>query len=374
MAISGIPMPLSPWDSFSKGFGFNDNLMKQILERKQLKQKADQYKEDIALRKAQLELNKSAAGRASQAAADAHRIAMNKLDPTYEARQYEALENYFKSKGKTGGEQNGGAQMGGYGAPVTQQPMTQEPIPEQEMGQGMGMFSPQGFQDAQQRSSFIPPFETPQAQVQQQGAQQSNLSDPHLELMRKFPALRGLYKKHYGVDPFAQIPQTPKEKQAASLDLFREKEKIKAQNKGGDTPTNTVLTQNQQAIQGIDTVIPMLDELINDPDKVYGRWDFSPSKRAAYNAKTSGMIDTLVAAQSLPKVQASIDLVEQQIRRATNESDDSYIARIKDLRKDLMARRGKSQAVIQNRKVNTTAPEDFTKKSDEELMKIIGGG
>jgi hypothetical protein len=183
MAISGIPMVASPWESFKQGFSFDDNLMKQILERKQLKQKADQYKEDIALRKAQLEINRMSAGRAAQAAADNHRIAMDRLDPLSGARRYEALENYFKSKGKSGG-----GQTGNYGASATN-----EPIPEQEMGQGMGMYSTEGLQNAKQRPSL----------VEQEAMSQDNSGGPDLDLIRKYPALRGAYKKLYGFDPLA---------------------------------------------------------------------------------------------------------------------------------------------------------------------------
>jgi hypothetical protein len=191
-----------------------------------------------------------------------------------------------------------------------------------------------------------------------------------IENIKSNPLLRGLAKRMYGID---LDKETPEERQQAALDLFQQKENIKKQNKGGDVPTNTVLTQNQQALQGINTVLPMLDELINSPEKIYGRFDFSPSKKAAYNAKTSGMIDTLVAAQSLPKVQASIDLVEQQIRRATNEGDDAYIERLKDLKKDLILRREKSESLLKTRKVNTGKLEDFSHMSNEELMKIAGG-
>jgi hypothetical protein len=185
--------------------------------------------------------------------------------------------------------------------------------------------------------------------------------------------LRGWAKKHLGFDPLAQVPQTPQEKQAMALDLYEKKEALKAGNKGGDIPTPAVLTQNQQALQGIDTVLPMLDELINEPSKVYGKYDFSPSKKAAYNAKTSGMIDTLVAAQSLPKVQASIDLVEQQIRRATNESDEPYIKRLKDLKADLVLRRGKAQSVLQNKKINTEALPPETKTLAGKKYEKING-
>lgn len=194
------------------------------------------------------------------------------------------------------------------------------------------------------------------------------------DVLKNNPMLRGFFKHKFGYDPLAPAPQTPEEKHEDAISLFREKEGIKNENKGGESPTNAVLTQNQQALQGIDTVLPMLDELINDPAKVYGRFDFNPSKKAAYNAKTSGMIDTLVAAQSLPKVQASIDLVEQQIRRATNEGDSEYIARLKDLRKDLVNRRSKAQSVVKNRKVNSASSNDFSQMSEEELRAIAGGG
>lgn len=200
------------------------------------------------------------------------------------------------------------------------------------------------------------------------------LNNVDMEALKKNPALRGFFKHQFGFDPLSPAELTPEEKDARALNLFQQKENIKKQNRGGDVPTNSILTQNQNAIQGIDTVVPMIDEIINNPQIVYGQTDFSPSKKAAYNAKTSGMIDTLVAAQSLPKVQASIDLVSEQIRRHTNESTDAYIKRLKDLRKDLINRRGRSQSVLKNRKINTDELEDFSKMSDDELRKIAGGG
>ena len=209
-----------------------------------------------------------------------------------------------------------------------------------------------------------------QQQQQMPGQSDSPMMKAAKERAKQDPRFRGAFKKRFGYDLLAENTD---QKDQRALDLFNKKEAIKTANKTGDNPTNTVLTQNQQAIQGIDTVLPMLDDLINDSSKVYGKYDFSPSKKAAYNAKTSGMIDTLVAAQSLPKVQASIDLVEQQIRRATNEDDAAYIERLKDLKKDLVNRRGKAQLVIKNRKVNTDAlpPEEKT-LNGKKYQKING--
>lgn len=229
----------------------------------------------------------------------------------------------------------------------------------------------QAMKDAHMKAS-------PDFQAQQFKAMVNALGGGEIneESMKKNPMLRGFFKSKFGFDPLANAPQTPEEKETAALDLFKKKEDIKANRKGGDNPTNTILTQNQQAAQAIDTVLPMIDEFINNPDKVYGLTDFSRSKKASYEAKTGGMIDTLIAAQTLPKVQASIDLVEKQIRRQTGESVDDYIKRLGEFKSDLLNRRDKSQSVIQSRKVNTSPMKesnDYSKMSDAELLRIAGG-
>jgi hypothetical protein len=175
-----------------------------------------------------------------------------------------------------------------------------------------------------------------------------------------------------------KVIENPKEKRFAQLQDKLALEEYKAQQKkilakGGSNPTNAVLTLNQNAVQGIDTVLPMLDELITSKN-IPGILDFSPGKKAAYNAKTSGMIDTLIVAQGLPKVQASIDLVEEQIRRKSGETVFDYQKRLKDLKKDLLNRRKRAQFLLTSGKINTIKPEDFSSMSDEDLARIAGGG
>lgn len=338
--MTRIPLPGNMIDTLMKGVDTGGAVytraMQPILDREHQKQAEEHFKQQMALRKA-------AFARAG-ANADIQRQILeqqllglkNRNDPMYELNQFAALQNMF-----TGGGQGQ--------APV---------VPTQEMGQGMGMFSPEGMADAQ--STPVTPS--------------TGSSSINLDALRQNPLLRGFFKQKFGYDPLAPTAQTPEDKQAMALDLFQRKEDIKKQTKGGDIPTNAVLTQNQQALQGIKTVLPMLDELINNPKNIYGPTDFNPSKKAAYNAKTSGMIDTLVAAQSLPKVQASIDLVEQQIRRGTNETVSSYIKRLKDLRKDLIDRKARAKDVLSSRKINTNDNDNFESMTDEELQRIAGGG
>jgi hypothetical protein len=341
-----IPLPGDMGDSFLKGMESGGSLFQKIMApriaREQLQQQQQQFLQNLALKK-------QAMARAGANSDLQRQILQQNLikmqhanDPMYEIQNLQNLQKMYESGG-FGGIQN----------------TSQMQSPTQEMGEGMGMFSPEGLQEVQQQQQFQQP---------------KTHGGMNLEMFRQFPPLRGWAKKHLGYDPLAQVPQTPQEKQEASLNLFNEKEKIKASNKSGDIATNKVLTQNQQAVQAIDTVLPMVDEFINNPSKVYGPSDFSPSKKAAYNAKTGGMIDMLVAAQSLPQVQASIDLVEQQIRRSTGESTSSYIDRLKDFKKDLIERRVKAGKVVNSKKVSSEIPNDISSMSTEELIRIAGGG
>lgn len=151
---AGMPMPMTGEQGLASGFKMGDSLIQNLMNRQKMQQQAEQFAQELALRK-------QANARAAQAAADAHR----KMDPMYEINQYRALENWIK--GNAG--QDGAQQM---------------PLPTQEMGEGMGMFTPEGLQSAQQQ--------------QQVSAPTGGLD---IELLKAHPVLRGFAKKHLGFDP-----------------------------------------------------------------------------------------------------------------------------------------------------------------------------
>lgn len=332
-----IPLPGNMIDTLMKGVDTGSTLysraVQPILEREKQKQLEQHFQE-------QLKLSKAAAAR--NASLMPYRL--QELQDKHAAAQFERNMMNQLMGAESGGGDMGGAMggMGGGSMPGAQAPQ----MPTEEMGQGQGAFTPEGLQQAQQALS------APQGGAPQGGPQSGGANNPLLQKLMQNPMMRGWFKHKFGYDPLAPTAQTPEDKQAMALDLFRQKEELKKQNKGGAIPTNAVLTQNQQAVQGIDTVVPMLDELLESKN-IPGIMDFSPGKKAAYNAKTSSMIDTLIAAQSLPKVQASIDLVEEQIRRKAGETVKDYKNRLQDLRDDLIKRRGRSKALLENRQVNT---------------------
>lgn len=359
-----IPLPSAPGEALAKGINSGgvlfSRIMQPIIAREKQKQEAEQFKE----KQKQLEshfqqnfgLNKQNAARLAQAAADNHKIALNKLDPTWGIKELYELAN--NAQNNTQGLNNN-KELNSNNNNALRDKLSSIGMfgQDKEMSQGQGVFPSENQE------------ENPSYPVENNSSQNPVNSKPNLMQM----IVGGVLKKKTGVNPFAPVPQTPDEKQAAAIDLFKQKEEIKSENKGGDNPTNTVLTQNQQAIQGIDSSLPIIDELINDKN-LPGITSFSPGNKAKYIAKTGGVIDTLVAAQNLPKVQASIDLVEQQIRRHTGETVKDYQDRLKDFKKDLIKRRERAQSVLKNRKVNTELPIDFSKISDDELRKIAGGG
>ncbi len=127
MALNfNIPMPQGGMDAFAKGFGLTDNLMKQLLERRELKQKQDQFKEELALKK-------QAAARAG-ANSDLHRSILeqqllglkHKNDPDYEWQQFNKM---FGGGGQSGAQGGQGGQPQGDQYPAVN-----------KMFAGQGMF------------------------------------------------------------------------------------------------------------------------------------------------------------------------------------------------------------------------------------------
>lgn len=339
MAIN-VPMPQLPLSGLNQAIATGGNLFSQmmnpVIQRENMARQWKQHLDSLALQKEQMAHARRNDDLQRQILQQQLEHLQHTNDPMYEFNQFKNLMSMM-----------GGGQM------------PQQTMPTQETGEGMGMFTPEGLQAAQQGTA---------------PASNDTGMMMNFESLKQNPMLRGFFKKKFGFDPLAPSSQTQEEKDAAALNLFKKKEDIKAANKSGETATNKVLTQSQQAVQAIDTVIPMIDEFINNPSLVYGATDISPSKKAAYNAKTGGMIDMLVAAQSLPQVKESVNLVEQQIRRGTGESTDAYIKRLKDFKKDLLSRRVKASSVVNSKKVNAAPIQDFTSMSDDELRKIAGGG
>ncbi len=327
------------------GSNFYTNLMNPILQREHLKQAADLDREHQKQLENHFQMNfglsKQAAARAAQAAADAHK----KMDPMYEINQYKALEDWVKGQGAA--QQEGSQQMNGAEQPT---------MPNQEMGEGKGMFTPQGMQEGQQ---------SPQMGANTQ--QPNGMSGQDIELLKAHPMLRGFAKKHLGFDPMAQAPQTPAEKQAAALDLFKQKQAIKNGNIGDNVPITTAMkTKLQGVVTGVDNSLPVIKELIdNFKNLPTGAETWNPSAYASYNAKANSIIEPLINAFGLNVTDATKDMMHEQVFRKTNEPLAKYRDRLVDLAKEIIRRRDDSFKSIKSGSINPKS--EFTNEFFENL-------
>jgi hypothetical protein len=178
MALN-IPNTDLPGTSFLKGIDTGSTmfsrLMQPILEREKQKQQAEQFAQELALKKQQEARMGADSGLNSQILQQQLLKLQHSNNPNYEIQQLQHMIESLNGGGKQQGQVNLLA------------PGIQQPIPTQEEGQGLGMFAPEGMEDAQQ-----------QAQQPQQSAPQSGID---MEAIKNNPILRGYFKKHFGVDP-----------------------------------------------------------------------------------------------------------------------------------------------------------------------------
>ena len=184
MALN-IPNTDLPGNSFLKGINTGSTmfsrLMQPVLEREKQKQQAEQFAQELALKKQQEARLGANSGLTSKILQQQLLKLQHSNDPNYEIQQ---LQHMIESLNGVGRQQ-------GQGSP--QAPGMQQPIPSQEEGEGLGMFTPEGMQEAQQQTQ-LPQQQTPQS------APQGGID---MDAIKNNPILRGYFKKHFGVDPAA---------------------------------------------------------------------------------------------------------------------------------------------------------------------------
>lgn len=176
MALN-IPNTDLPGASFLKGIDTGSTmfsrLMQPVLEREKQKQQAEQFAQELALKKQQEARLGANSGLNSKILQQQLLKLQHSNDPAYEIQQ---LQQMMQALG--GGKQS------------QPQGMQQQPMPTQEEGEGMGMFSPEGLQEAQQQA--------PEQSTQPNMLGQVGID---MEAIKNSPILRGYFKKHFGIDP-----------------------------------------------------------------------------------------------------------------------------------------------------------------------------
>lgn len=341
MALN-IPNVDSMGDSFLKGIDTGSTLftrmMQPVLEREKQKQLEAHFQE-------QLKLDKMANARQALAAADAHK----RMDPMYEINQYKALENWVKGRTaqhaaqQQAATQNGGQMPDLFGG---QQPNINL-IPKNKMGlnqDSMNNLMSSGLNKMPEVPN-VPTFKNDN---------NDNSGGIDLDLLKAHPMLRGFAKKHLGYDPLEQIPQTPEEKEAMALDLFKKKQDLKKGATGDNVPLTTAMqTKLQGVVTGVDNSLPVIEDLIKDFKNLpTGSEMLNPSAYADYNAKANSIIEPLINAFGLNITDATKDMMHDQVFRKTNEPLSKYRNRLVHLAKEIIRRRDDSFKNLKSGSIN----------------------
>lgn len=174
--------------------------------------------------------------------------------------------------------------------------------------------------------------------------QQMEAPQPNPSSFNNEDFINSLIRKQAGL---SEVPaETPQQKNDRALNLFKEKQAAKL---SGEVPTNAFITANQNAVQAIDNVIPLLKNLKESviPSQTLGLARFTdPDAQAAYNSQVAGISDSLVTAMKLPKTNESLELVKTMVGREPRESEGAYLKRIDKVIKDLGERRKQSLSSI----------------------------
>lgn len=301
MALN-IPNVMAPDEAFLKSMHEGGNmfsrLMHPMLDREHQRQAAEQFKEQMALRKAQF--SRSGANSDIQRKILEEQLLglKQRNDPMHEIKQLQMMQQMF------GGENP---------------QMNQEPMPTQEMGQGLGMFNPEGFQEAQ-------------TMPQQQNAPHNGIN---MEAIKNSPIMRGYFKKHFGFDPMARSPQTPEEKNAAALELFKQKEAIK--NEKEEKLPAAVKTLHENIIHLSPKAIDAIQNIIDKPSpfEPWGLGMIKSGQKAAHNKAVTAAAENYSKAKGWPNTKGSIEKAESILQRGKFESDYDYRNRLREYQEEL---------------------------------------
>lgn len=179
-------------EAMARGHSIYQQKMARELQKQQLAQQAAHWQEQMQLERERL----SRMGRNDDLQRQMLMMQMQKMkhdmDPMAKWNDFQKIQQLI-----TGGEKGEGQES-----------------PQAEFGQGMGMFTPEGMQEAQKL---------------QGGEQSGNM----FEAMKNNPALRGFFKQQFGYDPL-NMPQTPEEKQQLAIEKAKQEALITSNQKKTD--------------------------------------------------------------------------------------------------------------------------------------------
>lgn len=359
MAIPGIPMPMGGMDAFIKGFGFNNDFMRQVQARNQLAEQKRQHMEDLKLRK-------QSAARAGAMDPLRQKILQEQLlrlqhsnDPNYEFQQFQNLMNMM-----------GGAQQPGQPEQAEGHPQAMPQEAQMPYGEGQGMINHEAMPD-----TGIP---MPQNEIAP-----SATKNP-MDALKNNPMLRGFFKHKFGFDPLAVAPESPDQKRTNDLQSKIELENLKTQNKGKAIEQKEVLAVKkdlptlEKSLKGVDELLKIAK---TNPD-MFGH-GFMPdlyakvSKNKNFGRWQNLISDAIAGLEQKLSARGNIVALKMasQLKPTHAEQQAVAIGKLESMRQQLRDSINHSREVTGSPPpTNDNQSMDLSQMSDEELQRIASGG
>ncbi len=175
-----------------------------------------------------------------------------------------------------------------------------------------------------------------QQQEQQMNQQKGVIgNNPLLNKLMQNPMMRGWFKHKFGYDPLAPVAQTPEQKKADQLDLFKEKEEYKAQQEAKLPAAIKTLHENiiHLSPKAIDAIQHIID--IPSPFEPWGFGAIKSGQKAAHKKLVTAAAENYAKAKGWPNTRGSIDKAESILERGNFETDFDYHKRLYELQNEL---------------------------------------
>lgn len=141
---------------------------------------------------------------------------------------------------------------------------------------------------------------------------------------------------------------------------------------GGLALTTPSQTKLQNIMTGVDSALPILEELVKEETKIpTGLEWFSPEAYATYHSKVNSIIEPLIGAMGLNVTDATKQMMKDQVERKTRESTDAYKKRLQDFIEDIKRRRKYAAGTLEKGSIDFSP---VTGMSTEELLKVFKEG
>lgn len=350
--IPGIPTNQMPIDTFNKQlnelFANMRAHQQQQLKRQQLMQAMKNHADEMKFREKADKRAEGAEGRAQQTFVEKLKSLKNENE----------LNDFLKQ-----------AMSGGNQMPMPGSNMQHEGAGQQQEGvENPNTGALQGEHEVDMNGQPV---------GNQENIQPEQPSQPNLEIFRKNPFLRGLYKKKYGVDPLAPISESPEVKRAADI----EEAKTEAQN-ALDIKQAQKLREQAKDLELAGVDLEGIHDLLTGPDSLgtgissslVGKLGWGSEKLGSFNERALRLQAQMTKALSSRGGVGAAKVVEKgkpSTWKSTSENigiTDAYAERLKN-EFELLNQEYKS---ITNKDLPYTLPEyvhNIGKKIEKNMFK-----